>query len=66
MAMNPYDQYQFVAVCAGCGLDIESWDDALILKENGKRIYVHKELDCLREAAGAMTVTDEAEIDREI
>ena len=66
MAMNPYDQYQFVAVCAGCGLDIETWDDALLLKENGKRIYVHKEFDCLRDAVGAVTAAEEAEIYWEI
>jgi len=60
MQGSPYN-YQFVAVCAGCGLEIESWDDALMFRENGKRIYVHNDFDCLKEATEATTPLDEAE-----
>ena len=60
MIGSPYDDCQTVAICAGCGLEIQSWDEALLFRENGKRICIHNEFDCLKEAVGAITPADEA------
>jgi hypothetical protein len=57
---NPYET-QSVAICAGCGNDIESFDDSLVIHEKGKRVYVHHEFDCLKEAVGAITPEEDAQ-----
>ena len=65
MTVGPYEVHQPVAVCAGCGLEIESWDEALLFKEDGKRYCIHNEFNCLKEAVGAITPKEEAENCRE-
>jgi hypothetical protein len=57
---NPYET-ESVAICAGCRNDIESYKDALVLREKGKLVYVHKsDPDCLREYVGAITPEEDA------
>lgn len=60
--MNNQYETESVAICAGCGNEIESFDDALVLREKGRRVYVHKsEPNCLRDAVGAITPEEDAE-----
>ncbi len=61
MIFSVYEAHHPVAVCAGCGLEIESWDEALLFKGNGKRFCIHNEFDCLKEAVGAIPPAEEAE-----
>lgn len=59
MSFSVYEEHHPIAVCDGCGLEIESWDEALLFKENGKCFYIHNEFDCLKEAVGAVPLAEE-------
>ncbi len=59
MSFSVYEEHHPIAMCAGCGLEIESWDEALLFKENGKYFYIHNEFDCLKEAVEAVPLAEE-------